>query len=262
VAIDDQPRDPPGATGKIRSRRRWYLGVAVLAGLVIPASAASLLSAASAAGASVDTTSDHVALHAYGHFAQAVLSGIPAGRRADNAFLSDTRRRCAHALAPIDRLRISPNHLGPALAFGEEIGADLTVVGNLADRRAVAKLAAAISDLPWSSPSTSATVKGYLTAQRKLVGLRPSDVCTDVRALVRSRAKVEPPGTRRWLADFRRAVSTQQARLSAFQTILEHFHSPSDSASLRAVKGLVQRADQAVKRLAMAEGETLVSTLE
>jgi hypothetical protein len=92
--------------------------------------------------------------------------------------------------------------------------------------------------------------------------LRPSGVCTDVRALVRSRAKVEPAGTRRWLADFRRVVSTQQARLSAFQAILERFHGPSDNASLGAVKGLVRRADQAVKRLAMAEGIKLVSALE
>jgi hypothetical protein len=253
VVINDQPRDPAAGRGRIRSPRRWYLVVAALAGLVIPSWAA---------GASIDTASDHVALHAYGRFAQGVLSGIPAGRRADNAFVAGTLHRCAHALAPIDHLRTSPNRIGPALAFGEEIGSDLTVVANLQGRRALAILARAISGLPWSSPGTSAAVKGYLAAQRKLLRLRPSDICADVRALVRSRAEVQPPGTRRWLADFRRVVTMQQTQLSAFVAILERFHGPSDNASLRAVKGLVNRADQAVKRLATSEGEKLVSALE
>jgi hypothetical protein len=253
VGINNQPRDPAAGRGRIRPPKRWYLGVAVLAGLAIPGAAA---------GASIDTASDHVALHAYGRFAQGILSGIPAGRGADNAFVADVGRRCAHALAPIDHLRTSPNHIGPALAFGEEVGADLTVVANLEDRRAFAKLAAAISGLPWSSPSTGAVVKGYLAAQRQLLRLRPSDICTDVRALVRSRARVQPPGTRRWLADFRRVVTSQQTQLSAFVAILERFHGASDNASLRAVKGLVSRADQAVKRLATSEGEKLVSALE
>jgi hypothetical protein len=253
VVINDQPRDPAAGSGRIRSPRLWYLVVAVLAGLVIPSWAA---------GASIDTASDHVALHAYGRFAQGVLSGIPAGRRADNAFVADTRHRCAHGLAPIDHVRTSPNRIGPALAFGEEIGADLTVVANLQARRALAKLGRAISGLPWSSPGTSAAVKGYLAARGKLLRLRPSDICADVRALVRSRAKVEPPGTRRWLADFRRVVTMQQTQLSAFVAILERFHSPPDNASLRAVKGLVNRADQAVKRLVTSEGEKLVSALE
>jgi hypothetical protein len=253
VVINEQPREPAAARGRIRPPRRWYLGVTVLAALVIPYSAA---------GASIDAASDHVALHAYGHFAQGILSGIPAGQRADEAFVADIRRRCAHALAPIDRVRTSPKQLGPALAFGEEIGADLTVVANLQDRRALTKLAAAISGLPWSGRSTSTVVQGYLAAQRQLLRLRPSDVCTDVHTLVRSRAKVQPRGTRRWLADFRRVVTSQQTQLSAFLAILERFHSPSDNASLRAVKGLVNRADQAAKRLATSEGEKLVSALE
>ncbi len=253
MVIDDQPRGPGAGRGRIRSLRPWYLGVAVLAGLVIPSWAA---------GASIDTASDHVALRAYGRFAQGVLAGIPAGRRADNTFVADTRRRCAHALAPIDHVRTSPDRIGPALAFGEEIGSDLTVVANLQDRRAFAKLAGAISGLPWSSPGTSATVKGYLAAQRNLLRLRPSDICADVRALVRSSARVQPPGTRKWLADFRRVVTTQQTQLAAFVAVLERFRSPSDNASLRAVKALVSRADRAVKRLATSEGEKLVLALE
>jgi hypothetical protein len=157
VVINEQPREPAAARGRIRPPRRWYLGVTVLAALVIPYSAA---------GASIDAASDHVALHAYGRFAQGILSGIPAGQRADE------------------------------------------------------------------------------------------------HALVRSRAKVQPPGTRRWLADFRRVVTSRQTQLSAFLAILERFHSPSDNASLRVVKGLVNRADQAAKRLATSEGEKLVSALE
>jgi hypothetical protein len=250
---NDRPRDPAGQKRSNPPHRQRYLGVAVLVGLVIPSAAA---------GAAIDTTSDHVALHAYGRFAQAIVSGIPAGRRADNAFLSDTRRRCAHALAPIDHLRTSPNRIGPALAFGEEIGEDLTVVANRQDQHAFARLANAISALPWSSPATSAAVKRYLAAQQKLLRLHPSDICADVRALVRTRAKVEPAGTRRSLASFRRVVTAQQVQLSAVEVILERFHSPSDGASLRAIKGLVDRAGQAVKRLATAEGEKLVSALE
>ena len=103
MVIDDQPRDSAVGRGRIRSPRLWYLGVAMLAGLVIPSWAS---------GASIDTTSDHVALQAYGRFAQGVLSGLPAGRRADTAFVADTLHRCAHALAPIDHLRTSPNRIG------------------------------------------------------------------------------------------------------------------------------------------------------
>jgi hypothetical protein len=237
----------PRRRGEVMSAR-WCLAVAALTMLVLPPSTA---------GAAIDAASAHVALRAYERFARSVLSEVPAWRRAGNRFTASAHEDCANALAPTTHAPLNP----ATFSFLEELVGDATVLEKSPTRLAFARMAHALSRLRWSSRATSAIVERYLSAERKLLRLRLSDVCADARALAASKGNVTPPGTRRWVARFVPDLVAQETGLSALLVVLRQTSSPADRGRVRAVRRLVRRIASASFQFEDALGRELFAAL-
>jgi hypothetical protein len=237
----------------MRTKMKWW-AAAVVATLSI-----SLPAAVDAAP--IDTASDHVALSAYGRYLQGVLSGLPVARSADNAYVASIATACPNVLAAVNLLPPRAVNRATAIAFGEELGGDILVVGYHADRAPLATLAATLRRLRWSSPQTSATIKSFLTAQRNLFHLGPSHLCSDASALAASNFGRTPPGTLRWLARLGRLSSAEHARFATFFAVLEKFQAPDDRTQIDANNRLVGRFMAAFPVLVRSEAARLGSAL-
>jgi hypothetical protein len=194
------------------------------------------------AAASQDQSSDRAALTAYHRYLAGVSAHLPDARKADAAFVSSISGRCPNALASLKQAPASSVNQTALFDFGEELGGDTGVVAYGPARAELAKMAGTLRKLPWSSPQTAKIINRYLTAQGKLFGLAPSDLCADAQALVASHAETVPAGTSEWLGKFRRAVSAQQSAGSSFAATLRKFQTPAD-------KGLAATDSRLFKRL-------------
>ncbi len=208
----------------MRASRKWVaVAIAFAAGSLA-------LWPAGAGAAPIDTASDHAALVAYDSYVEGLLSSLPAAHVAVADYVSSISARCPDVLAPIEALPPVSVNGGAALAIGEELGEDLDAAAYAALRAPFARFAATLAHLRWSSPQTNRTISGFVTALRRVFALRPSHLCSDLRAFVGSVGQKTPPGTLRYLARFARVQSVEQSRLSAFVAAVEQFLSPSDAS--------------------------------
>lgn len=237
----------------MRTNTKWW-AAAVLATLSI-----SLPAAADAAP--IDTASDHVALSAYGRYLQGVLSGLPAARSADNAYIASIATACPNVLAAVNLLPARAVNRATAIALGEELAGDLVVGAYHAARAPLVAFSATLTRLPWSNPQTSATIKSFLSAQRKLFHLGPSHLCSDAKALAASNARRTPPATLRWLARFGRLSSAENARSGPFLAVLQRFQAPDDGSQIDANNRLVGSFMAAFPALIRNETTKLASAL-
>jgi hypothetical protein len=236
------------------SHRRWRA-------LVVATGVLAMLPA-SASAAGIDRTSDHAALNAYHAYLGGVMSRIPAVRAADGAFISSVSKRCRNALAPLRTAPASSVSTTALFEFGEELGGDVAVEAYRPARGELAKMAAALRRLRWSSPRTGKMVKAYLTAQGKLFRLAPSDLCTDARALAGSNAQRTPRGTIEWLAKFRSAIAAQQAGSRAFVAVLKRFEVPADKALVASDNRLFRHVVSSLQGVAKVQAGKLLAVLD
>lgn len=237
----------------MRRAMMWRtLGLAVTLSISLPAVAAA---------APIDTASDHVALRAYGNYAQGVLSRLPAARSADEAYIASIAKTCPDVLAAANLLPQDAINQGSAVAFGEELAGDLVVAAYRPDRAPFATLAATLTRLRWSSQQTAGTIKAFLTGQRKEFRVGPSHLCADARALAASNVRRTPRGTLRWLARFGRVASAEQTHLGAFLRVLGQFQAPDDAAQIATDNRLVRKVMVALPTLITSEADKLGSAL-
>jgi len=232
--------------------RTWMaLGLAAAALALWPATAA----------AAQNQRSDRTALTAYHSYLAGVTARLPDARTADAAFVSSISGRCPNALASLKQAPASSVNQTALFDFGEELGGDTGVVAYGPARAELAKMTASLRTLRWSSPQTAKIVNRYLTAQSRLFGLAPSDVCADAQALVASHAESIPAGTSHWLAKFKRAVSAQQSAGASFTAVLRKFETPADRGLAAADNKLFKRLAGSVEGLVKSSAGKLVHVL-
>ena len=237
----------------MRVSRKWVaLGVAVGSLALWPAGAGA---------APIDETSEHAALVAYHGYVEALVSSIPAVQTATERYVSSIGGRCPNVLAPLALLPPGVANKGAVLAVVEELAEDVGVASYPALRAPLATMAAALTRLRWSSPRTGQTIRSFLTAERRLLRLVPSHLCTDLRAFAGSVGQQTPPGTLRWLARTGRVLSDQQDRFTAFAAVLTGFASPADAALLDDIDRTWGRFKAAAKSTVKPELARLLAAL-
>jgi hypothetical protein len=230
----------------------WAAAIAVALSMSLPTAAAA---------APIDTTSDHVALGAYGRYLRGVMSRLPAARGAEDAYIASIATACPNVLAAINGLPAQGFNRAAAIAFGEELAGDILVTAYHADRAPFAKLAGTLTRLPWSSPQTIRTINLLIASQSKLFRLGPSDLCTDAQALMASNVGRTPTGTTAWLARFGRLASVQARHQRAFLSVLQQFDAPDDAGQLAANNRLARRFMTAFSALTQSEATRLARAL-
>jgi hypothetical protein len=239
----------------MRGSRKWVaIAIAIAAGSLT-------LWPAGAGAASIDTASDHAALVAYDSYVEGLLSSLPAAHVAVADYVSSISARCPDVLAPIAALPAGSVNGGALLAVGEEIGADLAAASYPALRAPFARFAATLVHLRWSSSQTGRTMRGFVTALRRVFALRPSHLCSDLRASVASVGQTTPPGTLHYLARFARVQSVQESRLNAFIAATNQFLSPSDAGLLDDINRASKRYAGSAKALLNPQATRLLTAL-
>jgi len=237
----------------MRGSQKWVaLGIAMGSLALWPAAAGA---------APIDRASDHAALVAYHGYLEDVLSSTPAIHTATDNHVSSIAARCPGVLTPLNSLPPGSVNQGAALSFTEELGGDLAVAAGTAIRAPFAQLAATLRPLRWSTPQTGKTIRGYLTAERRMLRLGPSRLCADLKAFAASNGQQTPAGTDRWLAKLAVLQAAQQSRLAAFQAVLERFRSPADAGLVADSERIQRRFGAAVKSILMPEAKRLLSAL-
>ncbi len=234
------------------SRRCVALGIAVGSLALWPAGAGA---------APIDVASDHAALVAYHSYVAGLLSNVPAIKTAIDKYVSSVAARCPGVLAPLALLPPGSANQGALLAVVEELGEDLGIASDGPLRGPLSNLAAALTRLRWSSPETDRTIRGYLTAQHRLLALGPSRLCTDLRAFASSVGQQTPRGTLRWLAKAGRVVSDRENRFTAFEAVLAGFARPADAGLIHDIDRTSGRFQTAVKSSLTPAARRLLAAL-
>jgi len=238
----------------MRASRKWVvLGIAV--GLL------ALWRPAGAAATPIDTASDHAALVAYHDYVEGLLSSLPSARTAMSDYVSKISARCPDVLAPIAGLPAGSLNRAATLAVIEELGGDVGAAAHPALRAPLRRMAATLAGLRWSSGQTGQTITSFVAAQRRLYGLGPSHLCTDLRAFVGSIGQTTPPGTLHWLARVARVESAQASRVAAFGAVLGRFLRPSDVGLLDDTSHAFDRLTAGFKAILGPEVNRLLAAL-
>jgi hypothetical protein len=237
----------------MRASRKWVvLGMAV--GLLV-------LWPDGAGAGPIDTASDHAAVVAFHSYAEDLVSDLPAVHAAVADYVSSISARCPDVLAPLASLPPGSVNQSAAVAVVGELGEDLGVAAYPAVRAPFAKLAATLARLRWSSPQSGHTIRGFLTAQRRLYALRPSHLCADLQAFAGSVGQMTPPGTQRWLARAARLLSVQTSRFAAFVAVIGQFLSPSDVGLVADTNRAFKRDGAGLKAILTPQATRLVTAL-
>jgi hypothetical protein len=216
---------------------------------------------AGAGAAPIDEASGHTALVAYHGYVEGLLSRVPTMRNAIDKYVSSIAAACPGVLAPVFSLPSGTANQDAALAFIEELGLDLAVVGNRTFRPQLAKFAATLASLRWSTSQTGDTVQQFVTAQRRLFRLAPSHLCADMQAFASSDAQQTAPGAMRWLAEVATALTAQQREFASFSKVLRHFASPADAGLVSDTDHTFTRFKAAVKSALTPEATRLLRVL-
>jgi hypothetical protein len=213
------------------------------------------------AAAAQDQHSDRAALTAYHSYLAGVTAHLGDAHKADAAFASSISQRCPNALASLKQAPAGSVNRTALFDFGEEIGGDAGVVAYGPARVEFRKMAGTLRTLPWSSPQSSTVVRRYLTAQSRLFGIAPSDLCADAHALVASHGETIPSGTSHWLAKFRGAASAQQSAAASFAALLKNFETPADKGLAASDNRLFKRLSGSVGSLAKSSAGKIINVL-
>jgi hypothetical protein len=213
-----------------------------------------------ALAAPVDVASDHVALRAFDRYVKAELLNVPAGQRADDAFVSSISSGCHGVLTPLASLPSGAFNTSAVTAFFEEAGGDLALAADVPNLVPLRHLSKALSKLRWSSVRTKATVARAASAERTLFSLAPSDLCADARALAANPEAV-PPGTVQWLATVGGDGSADKAAFTAFFKVLGRFLRPGDARVSKDIASVSRQFGAARQNLQRAEAQKLLAAL-
>jgi hypothetical protein len=167
-----------------------------------------------------------------------LAAGLPASERSDAAFVSAVDGGCADVLAPLNSLPASAVNTSALRTFGEEIGGDVGVA--FVDQKvykSFARLAAALSNLQWSSPETSQTITAFIKSEEATLRLTPSDLCADARA-VAANPEATPAPTERWVVTLNEDYAASRSRLNGFLHILSRFQTKADVGVIASINRL------------------------
>jgi hypothetical protein len=235
-----------------RTRASIAVGIVVSVVAVLPATAGAAV---------IDQRSDQAALTAYRSYLQGAIARIPAARKAESAYVSTISQRCSGQLAALSDLSAGSVNRTALFDFGLELGGDVAITADAPARGPLATMAGTLTSLPWSSSRTARTVKRYLSAEDRLFGLAPSNLCADAQALVDSRAQSIPSGTAEWVAEFRGAASAQEAAARGFGRVLRKFETQADTALVASDNALNRQLFAALSGVVTSSAAKLISDL-
>jgi len=216
---------------------------------------------AAATATPLNARSDEAALHAYRSYLENLVSIGPAWRRTDNAYVTSISGQCRNVLKALKHARQGTFSAAAVLRFGIEAGGDLDAVGYSLAQPALTNLASTLDPLHWSSAATGGSIRGFVTAESNLIHLPPSNLCADARALAATHGRSAGSGTRQWVKEFAHRVSVAGQHGSKFLTILGHFATPADHATITSIEHLLSRFDTSVANRAGADGKKLLAVL-
>jgi hypothetical protein len=209
-------------------RRALALGAAFLA---LPSAAAATPR---------DTASDRVALHAYHRYVSALVAGIPDGVSADAGAVASVQSDCPGVLRPLRTKPAGSVNRPAVVAFGEEIGGDMSVAFHGEAAAPFAQFATAVGKLRWSSRATARTVSALVRAVRASLAIPQSDLCSDARALA-SDPLSEPSGTSSFLAAYLPATTAATQQLKPFLNVLSRYQTAGEHRTIASINHLVAR---------------------
>ena len=240
---------------------RFALGLRAARVVAVLGTVAVWLPISTAVAAPVDVASDHVLIRAFQTFLTGVLSDVPKGRIADDAYISKISASCPNVLAAVNILPSNQVNQAAAVAFEEELVGDVFVSQGTPILRRLARLKASTAALHWSSRTSKVTVSGYVSAGRALYSLAPSDLCADATAFADSNAETTPPGTLQWLATFGALGTRNENASGAFGALLGRYHSSKDTGTLKHVLKLLNRWQSTGSRVLTEEATKLGAAL-
>ncbi len=229
------------------------LGVVLAIGILLSWSATAL-------AAPIDKASDRVAVRAFNSYLKASLSGLPASKRSDQAFVHSIAARCGNVLAPLGSRPASSVNQKAAKKFVQETVYDLTDKSNVALARPFGRMAHTLSATRWSSRPAAAAVTAFILTEHKVLSIAPSNLCADARAFAANPGKT-PAGTGRWVAKFVHANNAAGHAAFVFGEVLGTFRSPSDAGALKNLGRLSKRVTAADKKLEKTEETNLLGAL-
>ena len=222
---------------------------------VVGALAAALIVAAPAAAAGIDVSSDHSALVGYHGYLSALVDGAGSGRQNDQALVSLVKQACPSALKSLasrPKGQVSQQALN---AFGVELGGDLTLRFLSEAHAPFGRLSGRLSGLRWSSRSTTGTVHAMLAAERAVLGLAPTHLCVDARALAAQPGST-PPATATFASTYLKDSATLKRQLGNFLSVLQRFQTSQERSLIlsinRQVSEFASDSNAAVKSAASA----------
>jgi hypothetical protein len=152
-----QPGGRTGSTGRLSRDRGRFLGavpiIACLAFFVVPASAHA---------ASVRASSGHSALQALQRYFTTLVANVPASQQSEESYVASIRSACPNVLAAVDLIPESSVNAATAMAFGEELGLDVSLASFVPDRTPLATLTGTLSKLRWSSRRQALKIRSAL----------------------------------------------------------------------------------------------------
>ncbi len=218
-----------------------------------------LLTASPALAKPLDVASDRVALNAYHTYVSSLVAGLSAADRRAKTFAATVRSRCAGVLTPLESPATQVSNAA-IVAFGEEIGGDVTIQLHAQAVTAFSLLSGTLGSLTWSSPATGRTVSALVSAMSASLVVGPSALCVDARALL-SHPLSEPAGTLRFLDTYQPAAAAARQRLTPFLAVLERFQTASEASTIDSVDLLVTRYSAVSTNDQAAVSATIVKIL-
>jgi len=220
----------------------------------------ALAAATGAQAARIDSSSDQTALTTYHTYVSALANATATARQTDETFIGMVDSHCANVLQPLSSLSSSQLSQPVLVDFGTEIGADLSLEFHRVASKPFTRLAQTLGALRWSSPASTRTISGLISAVRASLAIAPSSLCTDARALV-ANPQTEPAGTRSFLATYLPATSLAKQRLAPFLKLLAKYQSASDSSVIKSIDTLVDEFSAASAAETKTDTNTIVSDL-
>ncbi len=207
-----------------------------------------------------DGVSDLSALIAYRTYLQALLQGVPAGARQDMTLNAIVRRHCAGVLSSIGSLPSSQLNAQALSDLGEEIGGDLAIRFLSEAQPPFSALSSALTPLTWSEPAPQEAIRELLGAESAILGLSPTMLCADARALAAHPRKV-PLATLTFLATYLSDSAALKQQLTQFLTVLSKYATANDNDVINAINQLVARFGSAENTVERADANTILAAL-
>jgi hypothetical protein len=207
-----------------------------------------------------DAASNQSALTDYRRYLSALVKGTQVGVQRDASFAANIRQACTGVLSSVSTLPAAKVSATVLSQLGEEIGGDLALEFLSEADQPFAQLSTALNSLPWTEAPPPEAIDGLLTAESAVLGLTPSPLCADARALAKH-PRLEPSGSKAFLGSYLSDSATLKQQLTDFLSVLSRFATTRDSHLIKSIDQLVAKFASASASVERADAATVLTTL-